>query len=276
VTKSCMNTQRLLPFAAARALRIYPALVVATAFSLVLASWSNPLPFDAFMALPQSFDYFWRNATGFEARDQLVGAYLGNPYPGAVNGSLWTLPIELRLYLGLAIAGGVSLLARRWAWTFVIAVLCALFAANPDWFVLSPHGRAAERLALLFALGSLAYLWRDTIPLSLVALSGAIALIVLNPAGLTRGVLFAPLLCYTLLTIAYHPALRWSAFNRLGDYSYGLYVYSFPIQQTVVRMMPEADPALVFACTMLLTLPLAALSWHLLEKPALGLKSRFR
>src|SRR5205823_1760511 len=102
-----------------------------------------------------------------------------------------------------------------------------------------------------------------------------LALIVVNPMGIGRGVLFDPLLTYALLMLAYHPALQWRAFNGLGDYSYGLYVYSFPIQQTIVYVMPEVSPLLLFALAMLLTLAVAALSWHMVEKPLLGLKSRF-
>src|SRR6185295_1315398 len=99
-------------------------------------------------------------------------------------------------------------------------------------------------------LGSLAYVWRAALPISLVGLAAAVALIAVNPAGIGRGVLFDPLLTYTLLTAAYHPALQWRAFNGLGDYSYGLYVYSFPIQQTVVYVMREASPMLLFALAM--------------------------
>ena len=75
--------------------------------------------------------------------------------------------------------------------------------------------------------------------------------------------------------MTYHPALQWPAFNVLGDYSYGLYIYAFPIQQTLVRLMPGTEPAALLAATLPLTLAVAALSWHGVEKPALGLKSRF-
>ena len=87
--------------------------------------------------------------------------------------------------------------------------------------------------------------------------------------------MFAPLLAYVVLVVAYHPRLAWPAFNRVGDYSYGVYVYSFPIQQTLVQRIPGIEPAPLFALAMTLTLVVAALSWHCLEQPALGLKSRF-
>jgi peptidoglycan/LPS O-acetylase OafA/YrhL len=84
------------------------------------------------------------------------------------------------------------------------------------------------------------------------------------------------LLAYLVLVAAYHPWLSWPAFNRIGDYSYGVYVYAFPIQQTLVERIPLIEPLPLFALALPATLAVAALSWHFVEAPALGLKSRFR
>ena len=65
------------------------------------------------------------------------------------------------------------------------------------------------------------------------------------------------------------------AFNRIGDYSYGLYIYAFPVKQTVARLAPGVEPYAMFALAFPVTLALAALSWHCVERPALALKSRF-
>jgi peptidoglycan/LPS O-acetylase OafA/YrhL len=111
--------------------------------------------------------------------------------------------------------------------------------------MVSPRAQrqGGARALLLFALGSLAYVWRASIPISLAAAAIAIALVAWNPAALTRGTLFAPLLAYVVLVLAYHPRLQWHGFNRVGDYSYGLYVYSFPLQQTLMQRFPSLEPA---------------------------------
>ena len=87
--------------------------------------------------------------------------------------------------------------------------------------------------------------------------------------------MFAPLLTYAVLVAAYHPNLRWRLPNRAGDYSYGLYVYAFPIQQTIVQRAGNLEPLTLFAYAFPVTLVMAMLSWHALERPALGLKSHF-
>jgi len=148
--------------------------------------------------------------------------------------------------------------------------------ARPEWidrvFDTGPEQHVAQ-LALMFALGMLAYLWRETIPLSRVVALALLVLLAVDPGGLVRGALFAPVLAYLVLTFAYHPRLRWRAYQRAGDYSYGLYVYAFPIQQTLIERMPGIAPATLFALALPLTLALAVVSWHALERPLLGLKS---
>ncbi|MFO1399029.1 MAG: acyltransferase [Burkholderiales bacterium] len=275
VTQSWLARRSPAAFAAARALRIYPALVAATLFTIVLAGWSSPLPWGDFLAHRQTLDYAWRVALGWEMVYRLPGAFAANPFPHEVNGSLWTLPVELRLYIAILVAGVAGLLARRMAWLAALLAMVVAFALYPDAFPLRPNDRVVRELALNFALGSLAWVFRDSLPISLAAALAAVLLVVADPGGLARTVLFAPLLAYVVLVLAYHPRLQWRGFNRLGDYSYGLYVYSFPVQQTLMQRLPTLEPPSLFLLALPLSLLVAAVSWHGLEAPALALKSRF-
>jgi peptidoglycan/LPS O-acetylase OafA/YrhL len=278
VTKSWVERARLLPFVAARALRIYPALVVATLLTIGLAGWTGALPWRDFLADPRTLDYAWRTALSWNFVADLPGSFPNNPFPKAVNGSLWTLPVELRLYLALAIAGVAGVLARRAAWTAAALALFAVLVGWPEHFPLYAVSEGTRLFTIYFGLGSLAYAWRSAVPLSLWGLAAAVTVIALDPWGAGRGALLPVLFTYALLVVAYHPALRWRAFNRLGDYSYGLYILSFPIQQTLIAKLgkPLAGmPLGLLALAFPLTLALAALSWHFIEEPALRLKSRF-
>ena len=275
VTQSWLARERVAPFVAARILRIYPALVAAVALTLVLGGASSALDWRSFLAHPQTFDYIVHVTPGWEIRHRLPGAFPTNPIPHDVNGSLWTLPVELRLYVAVLLAGVAGLLARRVALFATLWLMLAVYLWHPALFPLPSLDKVTADLVLLFALGALTYVWRAAIPVSPVIAAAAILLVVVNPADLARGALFAPLLAYVVLVIAYHPHLVWPAFNRIGDYSYGVYVYSFPIQQTLVQRIPGIEPMPLFAAGLALTLVIAVLSWHCLERPALGLKSRF-
>ena len=278
VTRSWLERGRWVPFVAARVLRIYPALLCATLLTIALAAWSSPLPWRVFLADGRTQDYAWRTASAWSYVVGLPGSFAANPYRDAVNGSLWTLPFEVRLYGAIALAGVAGLLARRYAWATVALALFALFVVKPESLPLVPNDQATRSLALLFGLGSVAYVWRSAIPVTLPGVIVAVALVAINPWGAGRGALFPLLLAYTVLAVAYHPRLRWRAFNRLGDYSYGLYIFSFPIQQILIAKLgaPVASsPAALLAMAFPLTLTLAALSWHAVEQPGLRVKSRF-
>ena len=277
VTQSWLARPAVVPYAAARVLRIYPALVAATIFTIVVAGATGALPWREYLASPVTWRYFVRTATGFDVVDKLPGAFLDNPFPKAANGSLWTLPVELRLYVALGLAGVAGLLARPRAWLAASLALVAAGIAWPDLVPVDPNTKGTRLAAFMFLLGSLACVGRRWLPLSLPAAALAVAIPVVDAHGIARdGPLFSLLLSYVVLVLAYHPALRVGALARAPDYSYGLYVYAFPIQQAIVWAHRDIAPGALFLAAMAATLAVAALSWHLLESPMLRLKSRFR
>ncbi|CAG1002152.1 hypothetical protein BURK1_02944 [Burkholderiales bacterium] len=277
VTQSWLARPALVPYATARALRIYPALVAATLFTIVVTGATGALPWREYLASPVTLRYLVRTASGIDVVDALPGAFPDNPFPLAANGSLWTLPVELRLYVALGLAGLAGLLVRPRAWLVAALALVAAALAWPDHVPLDPNTRGTRLAALLFLLGSLARVGQRHVPLSLPAAALAAAIPFVDAHGIAReGPLFALLLAYVVLVAAYHPALRLRGLAHVPDYSYGLYVYAFPIQQAIVWFARDIAPPLLFVTALAATLAVAAMSWHLLESPALRLKSRFR
>jgi len=130
-------------------------------------------------------------------------------------------------------------------------------------------------MAACFALGALAWSARRVLPLNGWVLLACIALAwwLNGRAWYTAGFVLA--LAYGCLWFAYAP-LKLQAFNRLGDYSYGLYLWGFPLQQTAVHLWPGATPTQVSLFAWPTALACAIASWHLLEKPALTLRKRAR
>ena len=61
-------------------------------------------------------------------------------------------------------------------------------------------------------------------------------------------------------------------FKRVGDLSYGTYIYAFPIQQMMIASIPDIAPRTLMALTIVIALPIAFMSWRIIEKPALSLK----
>lgn len=277
VTQSWFARPVLRSYLAARVLRIYPALIAATIFTMLVAGATGALPWRDYLTSPVTWRYFIRTASGYDVVDALPGAFANNPFPSAANGSLWTLPVELRLYAALALAGVAGALARPRVLVPAALVVVGVAAAWPQIVPLEPNTPVTRTLALLFLLGSLACVGQRHVPLSLPCAALAVAIPLFDPFEAARsGPLNALLLSYVVLVIAYHPALRVRAISRAPDYSYGLYVYAFPIQQAIVWAHREITPGALFAGALAASLVVAAISWHLLEAPMLRLKSRFR
>ena len=116
--------------------------------------------------------------------------------------------------------------------------------ASPRFLVALPRSEAllGPRLAGTFVAGTLAYAWRDRIPVSIaLALAWLAASVALLDTAVEVYVLFGGIV-YATLVLAYHPSLDVPAYRRFGDYSYGIYVYAFPTQQAIAALTGAVSP----------------------------------
>ena len=285
VTASYLNRRDWSEFMKARCLRIFPGLILcmlATVF--LLGPVVTTLPALQYFTSAELYGYLFRNITLLSLHFTLPGVFENLPSPG-VNGSLWTLPAEFLLYLLLSLFGAIGILfSRRWYGFFIL--LCCLAAVFLVYDVsLFASRERYLRLFILFAAGSVMRVYADRIPLSTMIFAALSVVMVafhyrFHPH---RGMvvqpgmmyLFTVWLVYAVFWIAYVPNLH--VFNRMGDYSYGLYIYAFPIQQALRQYIPAIRPLEMFCAASLLTLGCAILSWHFVEHPALDLKKvKFR
>lgn len=272
VTQSWGRQRSLLNFCRARVLRVLPGLFGVLLFTLLAAGlcWSSLTPGEFFRD-GQTWKYFYKNLLMIKTQYDLPGVFVGNHYPEAVNGSLWTLRFEMKMYLALAVLGLLGFLSglrlRGFVVLFVLwyagCTLSSLWLAEPlvDGVML--------KLSLCFFLGGVVALFGRRLPLIGWVLLPLAALMLLARGTLLYDLCSALFLAYALFWIAYVPRGVILGYNRVGDYSYGLYLYAFPIQQALVLYWPEMAPMTIFGLASLLTLCCAIVSWHLIEKPAL-------
>jgi peptidoglycan/LPS O-acetylase OafA/YrhL len=269
ITRSFAGRRCLASFVRARALRLFPALIAVLAVTVLVSGlWLTTAPAGEFWAAVPN--YIWRNATLFAPVYDLPGEFGANPYGPAINGSLWTLNYEVLCYFGVVLAGLAGLLNRPWAFAVALACFAAAYGIDKV-HPLHPRIDNLLTLGLPFVIGMAFWVWRKVIPLSpLVALVLLAAVYLTRQTSITEPVL-AVAIAYAVFVIGYANIPILARYNRMGDYSYGTYVYAFPLQQ----MLAAAGIVLPLA-NMLLALPLtllcAVLSWHLVEAPTMRLK----
>ncbi|OHV20475.1 acyltransferase [Parafrankia soli] len=193
---------------------------------------------------------------------------------GALDGSLHTLFFEALCYLMIGILGAVGLLSRRRAAVLGLAVACWVLAAAD---AVSGADRLADAYALRFAsmflVGAVMFLYADRIPLNRPLLAASCCLLAIALAAPATYLPLAPApLAYFLLWAGTGRRLMRVGSRR--DLSYGIYVYSWPLQLLLLELGVGDDSVTVnIVASIGLSGAVAVASWHLVESPALALKS---
>ena len=272
ITRSWIRNPRLRTYLWARALRILPAFyvcLVLTAF--VIAPLAVRAQGQA-LGLSDSLQYVLANSLLRVRQYDIAGTPTGVPFEGVWNGSLWTLWWEALCYLGIAAIGLLGLLRRSRPTIVVLFVLfwCAELAVTLG-VVERYEFRMGARFGLMFMAGALLLVLAHRVPVRPAYLVVAALAVVPTAFVPDYRLVAAPLVAYVALGLgAMMTAPRW---RFTQDLSYGTYVYAFPLQQALVCVgLGTLAVPLFAALSIAVTLPVAAASWFLVEKPALRLK----
>ena len=252
----------------------FGALIV-TAF--VIAPVSVFVFGDGQFNLESSLSYFYKNASLVILQPEISGTLTGLDYP-TWNAPLWTLAYEFGCYLfiGLLVtivpARGIRVSTMV---AFVLAlIVTAITIISPE--IVPDPITVFGRLGSFFLAGSLLSLFASKVPVSWrLASISAICSILL--------VVFQSFQFWGSIPMAY--LMLWLGtrlpFQKLGaknDVSYGIYIYHWPVLVLIlVALEGNQSPFwLTLALTVALTVPLAILSWFVIEKPSMSLKKLVR
>lgn len=268
ITKSYLNSPDVWNYLVKRVARIYPAFLVATIISIAVFA---PLSGTQLSALGFR-DWLHVIKGALTLQPPSVPAFPGTHYP-ILNGAMWTIAYEFRCYILVAILGMLGILRRReFILAFAAIGLLMLAAKVPTPIPVSDifwgNPPEAIRMTAAFLTGAVFYLYRDVILYRTGYVIFA-AVVLLFSMFVPR--LAEPILCvfggYLIFWLAL--VVRPSILSRITtehDISYGLYLYTWPIQSALVYFRPSISPWLMFAVSLLLAAVCGYASWMLVER----------
>lgn len=272
ITGSFLHRSSARNFLLRRCLRIFPGLALCVlGMVFVLGPLLTSLTPSAYLRSDAPLAYGVRTLALVDTSDAgLPGVvFSSNDYGTIVNGSLWTLGPEFLCYVGVMVLGlllllrlsGALVLLAVGVWTHLhastgflgnIEFLLPFFAAGSVLFFLRRHLRYPWLVAVL-CLAGWGLLGAQGRPAVGFAIFGSVLVILIGTAS--------------TVTV--------SGATRFGDLSYGIYLYGWPVEESVRRAL--GDHAVwwqVFALSLLGATALALLSWHLVEARAIQLGRR--
>jgi len=273
ISQSFERSNAPLRFVLMRIARIYPgsiACLLVTVFAIGAATTS--LPVASYLVDPRIPCYLrdnWSFFTQLPVCVTLPGVFTTNHYGPWVNGSLWTLKPEIVCYMYVLVFGCIGCLRSPLRIVTALAGILLLHAIAPAWvpYFSDDHYTDVLKVGLFFIAGVATFALREKLPIRLFYAAPLIVIAAILQRTAVQEYALYTALFYCVLVVAASPKLHRLALP--GDYSFGVYVYGFPIQQTVQHFLPD----LTSYPSNLICLPAALiagyLSWTFIEHPAL-------
>lgn len=263
-------------YAASRALRIFPALVfLSFAAVFIFGPVFTQLSMAEYWTSGQTW-LFPIQVLGFLDTSQgPAGIFADLPWAGEFSATLWTLRYEMIAYMAAAVIFFSPIPWNRLTHVALFGITSgAYLALSVFWSDAPALIMSSARLSAAFTLGMVVHGWRHSLPNLPWAVLPAV------PLWLISG---AYPWAEWFLNIALAAGIFWFAFavigglptwSRIPDWSYGIYIWHYPIMQAILYFDANSPPLLVAVISLPLSFALAAFSWSFIEKPSLELKGR--
>lgn len=278
VTKSMVYRGDTPSFISARALRIFPALIVHVLFvMIIIGPLATKAPLKEFFSHPDWYLQPLKVLT-FVDTDMVMPRIFETNAENFGSGPLWTLRFEVLAYIGTLIVFLLGLLRKKWM------VLLQFILPSIGWMIGNHFGVFSElpatienlfRFGIAYGLGASIYAYRDRIQFSWIAFGVFLAVSYVLRETVAIEVIMNLILAWFIFRVAYMrlPSMNWM--QRIPDLSYGIYIYHWCLLQLFFYWMPHLSVIELFALTFPATVGMAALSWYIIEKPALRSKTKF-
>lgn len=284
IFQSVIRSRNWFDYMVRRILRIYPAYIVVMIVAVILCWWLTDLSTQQYFADPSVRSYVFQNLAMFlPLHYQIDNVFAHNPYPFAINGSIWTIPYEFLFYIILSAAFIIKRHTKLLT-AAAIVLYVGLFLITLRYEDVAPYYIPKDTFEIHMLLHQALCFFGGA---ALAAISihqfrykSLLLLVAIVACGIviaTHQFYFAQflLLPVIIIIIGTYATKGIAGLNKkIGDFSYGIYLYGFIVQQTLVHFY-KMDHMQLMLTAIPLTYIVGALSWYLIEKRALTLKKYF-
>jgi peptidoglycan/LPS O-acetylase OafA/YrhL len=275
VTQSLFASDSLKHYLWKRMLRIFPALIMANLVCIAGGCFITSLSLKDYLFTKETWTYLIKNSTLVTNQFYLPGVF-GNLKDKTVNASLWTILIAVEFYVVLCL-GAYFIVIKRWLYLccfFLFEAVRIYMTVLNDMHVPGLDLHAIFNFGTYFYLGSLFYVFEDNVRFKWfyanILMAIALATVYTFLEAITLSIFFA----YCFIIIGTSKAVV----NLKGyDLSYGIYLYTFPIQQLIVQAFGYSiNPWILVVVSAVAATITGFLSWTFIEKPLLKKKNLYR
>lgn len=279
VTKSYFSSASVYDFFEKRVRRIYPAYSAVIGYGFLIGLAITSLSFGEFFTSSSTYKYLFFNLIFLNFLQPTIPGVFEGWTISAVNGALWTIKIEIMLYLLIPL---IVFLYRKIG---MFTGFCLMFAGGVLWFTCFTYGFDHPMGVVLarqfpgqlpyFVMGSFlaAKEFRPGVRYALFLVS-AVYLLLDVPPGISD---YANMVMYPLFVIGLSQIGVLSVgVGRIGDLSYGVYLFHFPTLQLLKYFgLFELYPYGTLIAGAFITLGLAYVSWIFVERKFLRRSSHY-
>lgn len=286
ITKSAVQARTLRSYFVKRFLRIYPALVFCLLISVfIFAPIFGGITLVGIIAEPQTWRYLLQNTLQIYNEHFIPGVYEDHP-SNALNGSLWSITLEIRLYLLV----GLLLVFRAFSKIKIaVVVYCTLLIVlwlGNSWLPVIGSSNALlgsapfPTFGAIFILGGLYFLIESKIRINWLTATFSLFLVALIFAPYDQNIFRLSIFGFSIAIMMLFAGNKWiaSKFRLSADYSYGVYLFGWPAEQVALSMLNKfgwgGEPLTVTFLALGLAFSFALVSWKVVERPMLKLATQ--
>lgn len=280
VASSFAQSRGLIDFVSARVLRIFPGLIACVLLTaLVLGPLVSTLAPGTYFSSETLWRYIAVTLSLKTGSAPLPGVFETVPMANIVNLSLWTLKFEVICYALLGLCGTVALVSpwpRQARFALAGGLAAFVLWRHPGLIESNTVVDSVRYFTLFFGTGVLAYAAREHVVINGYVLAILAAIFAASISTPFAEFAAAALLAYAMIWLATFSFGPLRQVTSRHDLSYGVYIYGVPVTQTLLYLWPGIGITTLIALSFLIVLPLAALSWLLIERPAISLRPALR